>query len=275
MTSNTFRTRRSAGALDIAVAALAGLSVGFVAFAMPEEIFSGLVTATRLPEFVAAAQPPLGSTARLLAVGASALVTFGLVFSLLRALDRLPSGRRPSPVEREEEEAPRLRRADAHPDAPSRRPLLARDELGEPDAEPEPDIYRDQAPETPVAEASPLPAFLVAEPEPVAAPQAGPEEVMEHAPEPEAEIEPLELSEEAPASIDILTSRVPRQPGADDEESVSKLMRRLEGGLTRRRKASAVEAPSEPPPAQPEEERVGHRLRSAINDLNKMSAQGG
>ena len=96
----------------------------------PIRSFPGLVEASRLPDFVAAAQPPLGDTARFAAVGAAALFTFAAVWALMAALGRragAPRGRgragsrgargcaAPTPI-------PTLRRA---------APLLARD-LGEP-----------------------------------------------------------------------------------------------------------------------------------------------
>jgi hypothetical protein len=279
MTSSPFKSRRNGGrALDMAVAALAAASVAFVIFAMPEDIFSGLVTASRLPELIAAAQPPLGQTARFAAMAAASLVTFGLVFSLLRALEALPNAdRRPAPA-MPEDEAPRLRRADAHPDAPSRRPLLARDELGEPAAD-EPGPIEDPEPPTAEIEPQPLPAFLV--PEETDAPATEYQPEPEPEPEAEAEPEPFELTEEAPQSLDILSERLPRAAAGEGEESVSKLMRRLEGGLSRRRKPSAAPVASEAGPEleaeidTPSADRVGHRLRSAISELQKISAQGG
>ena len=61
------------------------------------------------------------------------LVAYAFIWSLMRALDTI--GRKPRPVfvPESEPEAPRLRRADAHPDAPSRRPLFAGRDLGEPE----------------------------------------------------------------------------------------------------------------------------------------------
>ncbi len=42
-------------AFDAGLAALAAVSAGFVAFAMPDPVFTGLVETSRLPDFVAAA----------------------------------------------------------------------------------------------------------------------------------------------------------------------------------------------------------------------------
>ena len=135
--AKTIKVKRGKGAgkptLDAAMAGLAALSVGFVMFAMPDDIFSGLVTSSGIPAIVPAAQPPLGQTARLAAVLVAAVLAFAAVFGLLRALGRAPAkGKsRGKPVE-VSGDPPRLRRADAHPDAPSRRPIFAGADLGAP-----------------------------------------------------------------------------------------------------------------------------------------------
>jgi hypothetical protein len=257
-------TFRAGKAFDAALAALAAASAGFLVFAMPERLFSGLVSATPLPGLIAAAEPPLGTTARLAAVAAIALFVFALVWALMGLLERVPA-RRTGAVSKavDEVDAPRLRRADAHPDAPSRRPLVAGRDLGEPiDSLPEPVL----SPE----EARPLPSFLVAEPEPEPEPQ--PEPAAEPAPEPQAAAEDelvLEpASEETPLSE--LAARLP-EPGRGSEEPLSQLVGRIETGLGRKRRALPEPAPEAAAP-QPQEP-VGHRLRSAINDLQKMAAR--
>lgn len=153
-------------ALDLPVAGLAAAAAVFFAFAMPQELLSQIVSATGLPSLLAAAQPPLGLTARIAIALGGALVTFGLVFFLLRLLDR--SGLEKYAAEPEEGEAPRRRR-DHHPDAPVRRPISAARDLGEP-APPEParapvPIWLDEAAPAAVAEPEPAP-----EPEPLPEP---------------------------------------------------------------------------------------------------------
>ncbi|HYE28217.1 MAG TPA: hypothetical protein VEA61_08280 [Allosphingosinicella sp.] len=261
---------QSGRAFDAGLAALAAVSVGFVTFAMPDALFSELVQASHLPNLVAAARPPLGDTARSAAVSAAVLFTFAAVWALMAALDRVPARAKAAPEP--EAEAPRLRRADAHPDAPARRPLLARD-LGEP-LELEPSMAA-PAVEPPAVEAParPLPAFLVPqepepaveiEPEPAA--EAEPETPAETATDPRAEREPGEMP------ISELAARLP-EAGEESDQSLSQLVNRIECGLTRKRQALPVsEPPAEEPPA--EEARVGHRLRSAINDLQKIASSG-
>jgi hypothetical protein len=260
--------------IQTGLAALAAVSAGFVVFAMPEPVFSGLVEATRLPNLLEAARPPLGETARFAAIGAAILVAFAAVWALMAALGRIPAPRASKPEP--EAEAPRLRRADAHPDAPARRPLLARD-LGEP-------LELDQVAEAPAdeqpfaeAELRPLPGFLIPqadEPEPAAEAEA---EAAAPEPEfpPEAEA-PFEAQAE-PLPIAELAAKLP-EPEEEEEEtdqSLSQLVNRIEFGLSRKRQAlPAVEQQPAAEETSSEQERVGHRLRSAINDLQKIASSG-
>lgn len=286
----------SARAFDAGLAALAAVSAGFVAFAMPESLFSGLVETSRLPQFVPAAQPPLGDTARLAAAGTASLLTFAAVWALMALLGRVPAARRPEAEQETPAEAPKLRRADAHPDAPARRPLLARD-LGEPlDLEEYPEAPAEAEPEPAEAGHRPLPSFLVAQaPEPQHEPDRVEPEMRWNAPEPEpadveperAEAEPEPLPEHAPEvewqpaapaeplPISQLAAQLPEAENESDQ-SLSQLVNRIEFGLSRKRQA--LPAAADLPPveeAQAEQEKVGHRLRSAINDLQKIASSGG
>jgi len=164
-------------ALDLPVAALAGLAVAVVAFAMPGDLLTGLVQASGLPHILAAAEPPLGFKARAGVGIFGALAAFGLVFALLRLLDRTGFERPTPAVVDEEADLPKLRRRDIHPDAPVRRPISAARDLGEPAPPPEP---------------VKAPAWL-AEPAPAPVPAPAP------APEPSA-----------PARLDELMARLER-----------------------------------------------------------------
>ena len=174
MASRPFQTMfRGVGrnALDLPVAGLAAAAAVFFAFAMPQDMLSQIVSATGLPSLFAAAQPPLGLTARIAIALGGALITFGLVFFLLRVLDRsgLDSGKAKPVFETEDGEAPRRRR-DYHPDAPVRRPISAARDLGEP-APPTP-------PKAPVPvwldEAEPVAEAVAPEPEPLPKPEPAP-----------------------------------------------------------------------------------------------------
>lgn len=298
------------GLLDRGVAALAAVSAAFVTYAMPEGLFARLILASHIPDFVAAAHPPLGAKARLAVIAAVGLLVYAFVWTLMRALDSIGAPRPTAkPAEVEEEEAPRLRRADAHPDAPSRRPIRAGRDLGEPafddeepfelgpdsaigfdhDAEPEhhdepgfhepvasepwhevaPEPEQEPAPE-PVRAAAPLPSFL--------APQQ-PEEEPEHAPAARPAFVPPsfdahdDAEEEEPEE-----EEADSYPQDEDNQSLARLMRRFESGLGRKQQAldpaSVAEAEEPAPKPQPVPSEVGHRLRNAITDLGKISAPG-
>ena len=124
---------RSNSALDPMMAGFAAGAAAFIIFAMPQARFDEAVSLSGLPMIISAAQPPLGTTARLAAMAAAGIGSFLLVWLVLRALSKpAPKPKhRSGPVEIEMA-PPRLRRADAHPDAPSRRPILAGVDLGRP-----------------------------------------------------------------------------------------------------------------------------------------------
>ncbi|HEY0150155.1 MAG TPA: hypothetical protein VGB70_14285 [Allosphingosinicella sp.] len=252
--------------VDYALAGAAGLAFAFAAFALPEWRLTQLALGSGLADIFPPARPPLGFTARLLFAGAIGAIALVGSYLLLRLAERPRIAKRESTEADVPPEPIRLRRADAHPDAPPRRPLAARD-LGEPIAEPAPAEELLLAPETEA------PAFLVAqepetvEAEPVEAdaePEAPlvwpPEVAAEDAPPPEPE-PPIEAREAAPEPASV-------EPEA--EPSITKLMQRLEFGLAKKERVvldpAAVAAPAE--------DAVGHRLRSAIGDLQKLAARG-
>lgn len=128
------------------VAALVGAGAA-VAFAIvPMSLVERVVLDSGITAFVAAAAPPLGFTARLLLVmfGGGGLGGVAWLATLLLL------GRANAPIagdgfilkrpRRDEDDAPILRRADAHPDAPPRAPLRANRDLGTglPDGPPPP-----------------------------------------------------------------------------------------------------------------------------------------
>jgi hypothetical protein len=234
-------------AFDLPVAALAGLAAAFLAFAMPADLLGRLVSATGLPHLLAAAEPPLGFKARLMIGIAGAAASFGLAYLLLRLLDSAGSGK--AKPEREpdfDEDMPRLRRRDFHPDAPARRPISAARDFGEP------------APPPLEPARAPTPAwFAEAEPEVLElGPEAEPAIAPEFPPEPEPEPEP------APEPV--------------AEASLADLMRRLEQGLARRRTPQVFpSAPRQQAPApQVFPEAGDDRLQNAIESLQRFAARG-
>jgi hypothetical protein len=252
-------------AFDLPVAALAGLAAAFVAFAMPADLLGQLVSATGLPHLLAAAEPPLGLKARGAIGIAGAGAAFGLAYMLMRLLDK--SGReRARPEFETDEDRPRLRRRDLHPDAPVCRPISATRDCGEPAPPPQ------QRPEpVPVWSTEPVQPMEVDE-QPAPAWSAEPEEALElrdhHAPawlaerEPESEPEPLAQEPES-------------RPEAVNDASLPDLMRRLEQGLARRRTREVfAQAPQQPPAPQVFPEADDDRLQSAIESLQRFASRG-
>jgi hypothetical protein len=289
MASRPFDAMRGVGrnALDLPVAALAGVAVAFLAFAMPADLLNQLVEGSGLPGLLSAAEPPLGLKARAGVGLAGAFAVFGLVFILLRLLDRtgydMP---RPAKAAAPEEQLPRLRRRDAHPDAPDCRPISAARDFGEPAppvapvapvappppvAEPSPHAARPEGkrildvlvPDEEV-EQQPQPEVLVAA-EPVIEPVAAPEPM----PEPQVEVEPASV---AAAPVQVPT---PPQSGVSEveraEADLTELMARLEQGLARRRADAAAPADTSAPQPQVFPEAADDRLQSAIDSLQRLA----
>ena len=253
-------------ALDLPVAALSSLAVAFVAFAVPASLLAEAIGASGLPSIIPAAAPPLGLTARAAIGVVGALATFGLVFALLRLLDRsgLDAPRRKRDGD-PADEGPRLRRRDFHPDAPVSRPISATRDLGEPQRRgqrteaPTPLWLAEADPQGEAASGEPVPeaeAYEM-EPEPVFESQAEFEPVAEAAPEPEYFAEPeIEAAPQA----------------ASAPSSLPELMERLERGLARRQ-ARPAPAPASPAAPQVFPEARDDRLQSAIDSLQRLAAR--
>ncbi|MBX3562576.1 MAG: hypothetical protein KF780_12290 [Sphingomonas sp.] len=161
MISSLFRSS-GRSAIDLPVAALAALSVAFVAFAAPADLLGAAVALTGLPAILPAAAPPLGATARIvMALGGSAIV-FGLVLALLGWLDRFAAPRRPHFAPVAEPESPRLRRRDLHPDAPAVKPISAARDFGSFEAKAVPDWLTPEAEIAPEPQPAP-PEFVLPE----------------------------------------------------------------------------------------------------------------
>ena len=131
------RSDFKAGAFNGAVAAIGAGAAAFAIFALPDYRFAQLIHLSGLPAILPAAEPPLGVTARLGVMALGALAAFLAVWLLLRSFDP------PAAQDYDEDDdhddffdgdwdTPRVRRADTHPDAPTRRPIFAAQDLGEP-----------------------------------------------------------------------------------------------------------------------------------------------
>lgn len=214
-------------------AALFALVAGILVLATPQWLFERGVVSAGLPNLIAAAAPPLGEKARILAALIAALATGGLLWSFLTPLRNIV---KPKLVERA-----RGARIEAASEAsaaspvfePNRRPIFAETDLGAPFMSDEAIAHaRDELVlDTPLAE--PVDAAGPAEVEEVDAPTA-PESV---APD---------EAEEVPAPIAAEPEQQEAQPEPatkDDAGSIAALMGRLENALDRREQRTGSRAP--------------------------------
>jgi hypothetical protein len=121
---------RFAVPLAPAMAAVLAALGGLMFLLMPTAVLEDLVVDSGIASLVTAAQPPLGMTAHfaiafLVALVVGSVSWFGLF--LLIGTRAVAIGRNAR-----EDGVPVLRRADAHPDAPPRRPVFANRDLGTP-----------------------------------------------------------------------------------------------------------------------------------------------
>lgn len=107
---------------------LAGLAVALLIAAAPAALLDAVVARMRLGALLPAAAPPIGVTGRTIMAlaGGAAIAVAGAAPLLWRSAGRRNIRATPRPL------APPQRRADAHPDAPARRPINASSELGAP-----------------------------------------------------------------------------------------------------------------------------------------------
>lgn len=278
--------RDGASALNAAIAAFAACSVAFAVFAMPIDLFASLIDGTGVPLILSAAQPPLGSTARLAVMAAGAALSFISVWLLLNRLDGV--GRRRTEIVPEPEWlAPRVRRADAHPDAPLRRPIFAGSDLGEPREDNlAPDSsWLDMAATVPGHRAEDIRMPTPSSPDQTAAAAdescaSGAADEIERIASPapaadeQADEATLELrhdqmadeAEDQAISTEALMARLPLPDGRG--ESVSNLIERLDAGLAACEWPLAAASPGAPP------EPADNRLQAALDELQRMAGRG-
>ncbi|WP_448663648.1 hypothetical protein ACG3SL_02940 [Sphingomonas sp. CJ20] len=121
----------SVGALALGVLAALGIAM------LPGTALESLVSDSGLPSVLPAAEPPLGMTARLAVMlgtgvlaGAFSWLTLFVLFGM-RSITLAKAAPAPDP-HFADMPTPTIRRADAHPDAPPRAPLMATRDLGTP-----------------------------------------------------------------------------------------------------------------------------------------------
>lgn len=244
--------RAGEGGFDKPIAALAGGAAAALLVLMPLDVLQDLVIASGLPSLIAAAEPPLGLKAKLLLALVAAVVASGAVYGVMRMLGHKPS--RPTrwgveDTDTQSERAPRMRRRDLHPDAPTPAPISALRDLGDPQEPSEADA--------PLVLAGALP---------------------------EPEVEELVLPEaavvEEPASV-IVQEPAERPARPQGEESIAELLARLERALEKKPLPQWLEQPaaqpqpqSQPAPVHANEaaaEPMDARLRSALENLKRFA----
>lgn len=258
------------------LALLTGGAVAAICMMLPGGVLESIVVASGLPGVLAAAEPPLGMTARALVAGVGGLAVAAAVWALLTALDRLPKIKLPS-MKRGSNGAMFARPVEApRPDAPvepvvRRRPILAGADLGMPfdsvTEKPKP-ILAEKPVRAPAAvEDAPI-ALTPPEPvEEIAAPilaevEAEPEIVAPIAAEPEPE--------ESIAPEPVMAAQPPRPLPAT--QSLTTLVDRLEAGFDRRRLA-LVSSREEPVRGAPPAPDIDAALRDALGTLQRMTAR--
>ncbi|WP_286165149.1 hypothetical protein [Arthrobacter sp. TPD3018] len=105
--------------------AVAALTVAVLFVALPATVLEDWVWRSGLPSLIGAAEPPLGATARAVLALAGGALAGAVAWSALFLL--FGPGGLLAPRAASSDGVPVLRRADAHPDAPARRPLSAAD----------------------------------------------------------------------------------------------------------------------------------------------------
>lgn len=250
--------RAGEGGFDKPVAILAGGAAAALGMLMPLDALQNLVIDSGLPFLLAAAEPPLGMKARLLLAGVGGVVAFAVIFGVMRLIGRKPA--RPTRWGAEDgdtgfEAAPRMRRRDLHPDAPTPAPISALRDLGEPG----------------VAKASEPPLILTEPlPEPVA--EAEEEELIL------CEADAIDEPAPAPATAPVVGPAPPRVQ-AQGQETIAELLSRLERAIEKKPLPQWLERPSpvqaQPVPANEEEEEtpvaMDDRLRSALANLKRFA----
>ncbi|SEK95757.1 hypothetical protein SAMN05216382_1190 [Sphingomonas palmae] len=138
--ASTFPLERVRHYVLPAVAALIGLGVAIGIATVPSDVLNAAVDRAGFNSVLPAAASPIGTTGRtILALLAGALIAACGFAPQGKAwlLDRPDAFARRARVRTgqggdEEEDVPVIRRADAHPDAPPRRPIRAASDLGDP-----------------------------------------------------------------------------------------------------------------------------------------------
>ena len=205
--------------------ALAGAAVAGLFLLMPATMLEDWVWRSGLPSLIGAAEPPLGTTARAILALAGAATAAAVVWSALFLL--FGAGGLLAPRTATVDGVPVLRRADAHPDAPARRPLSAAD-LDPP--------FEYTPAEAPRAVAPPPPPVVQSLPADLDQPLAAfhPGALPDVPREPVRPVPPLRPRVALAEGERIASVQLPRSPAeSDGTPSIESLLKRLEQGARR------------------------------------------
>ncbi len=295
--------------LILPVALIGGAALGVttaIAFALvPGDMLARAILRSGIPAVIAAAEPPLGITARIVLAlaggGIVALLGWFALFLVLGSRSLAVGGDPAADADPDTgETVPVLRRADAHPDAPSRRPVFANRDLGTPflevrarhGDEPAPaaapqttplpimrgpvdvpvDLDMPLSAFDPAAIGMPMPAPLTLQP----APNAPPAPPLVSTParrqifDPNERFETFELTPMVradPLPADLPPPHKPRREPHDTQATITALLERLERGVTHR--------DSRPPaPAAKRDTRTDDTLQDTLGSLRRMATRG-
>jgi hypothetical protein len=215
-----------------AIAALFGVVSAILVVATPQWLFQRGIVASGVPNLIAAASPPLGDKARIMAAVIAAVMVAGILWAVISAIEKIIAGRTAkTPKAEPEAEVPQDGQTYAQIVASRRRPIFAEADLGAPFMSDEAiAMARDELVlETPIADAQTATEAVPLLDAPVEAIAS--------------EIEPVEaapLPEPEPATIAAEPQMLHED---DDDESVARLMDRLEAALARRQARLGADAP--------------------------------
>ncbi len=280
-----------------AAGAMIGLAASAVFALIPGDMLGRLILRSGLPAILAAAEPPLGFTARLVLIlvggGSIGLLAWFALFLIVGSRTLAVGG---DPVGEEGDPVPVLRRADAHPDAPSRRPVFANRDLGTPFLEVRAPHATDPAGPSPASPTLPQGTALDAIPDdldlplsafdpaairgtilsppawPAPAPRVAHDQPTDRRQifEPGERFETFELTRVAPADPVAPLPAERRSEPRDTQATINALLARLERGVTDR--AARPPSPTRPSAREP----AAHReegLEQTLGTLRRMATR--
>ena len=224
--------------LAMATALLMAGSTAFFLLAMPIALIEGAVLASGMPAVLASAAPPLGATGRLLIVGTGATAMGGLTWIAIAQAGSLlqPCRGKARPARK----SPSPRRADAHPDAPARKPIFAASDFAIP-----------IEPKQPIAAAWTELARYEAD---------DTLELVDVVPDDDVTSAVAEMREAEPIA------------GSAEQPSIAELMARLEAGAERRAAKAGLRTESVTP-APPRGDALDNAILEALDELQRMAAR--